>query len=126
MALGDVLVHSAYVLRPVQSGARIEGEHDVEDEEGTPFDCFLILPRGGQESNAPRGRRTITRPTLLYEPEDQLNGVVELDSTSKLMVTAEELTGPDPVEWQVDGDPTPFARPGELIGFEVNLKRVSD
>lgn len=139
MPYDDVLVHRATPVAAMQvtdgedeyiegepDEDWIEGEPDVDEVPGTPFDCCLFLPQGTEQA-APRGRRTITRPTLLLAAEDD-EGLPVLAAAELLLdIVAEELTGPTPVRWQVDGDPQPFGKPGtSIIGSQVALKRVRD
>lgn len=128
MPLGSVLVHTAVRLREVaESGEYVEGEPpETKPTEGPPFDCFLILPRGGSEANVPRGRRVVDRPVILYEPLDQTGADLSLDAADEVLITAEELFGSEPKKYQIDGDPTPLAKPGFVVGFEAALKRVDD
>lgn len=132
MPLGDVLIHEAVpVSTKRKAGERIEGEYDYEPVLGTAFDAFLILPNAPREGppTIMRGRREVTVPTLLYEPEDVVGGDVILKGEDDVDVTAEELAGilgAETVRWQVVGDPQPFVRPGELVGFQAQLRRVVD
>jgi hypothetical protein len=127
---GDNFPHTASVIDFRETGARVQGEKEVKPFPGTPFACFLILPQGGAEQQLPRGRRTVTRPTLLVALEDDAGAPVVISSAAKIDVTAPELAqfldGLETVRWEVDGDPTPFARPGDPVGSMVNLKRVRD
>lgn len=126
MPLGRVTVHLAVPIAPVQSGEWVEGRREKKDEPGTPFDCLLQLPTGGSEEAVPRGRRVIKQPQILYEDFDHAGAELAIDAEDELEITAPELTGPDPVKWQVDGAPTPLAKPGFLIGYLARLKRVED
>lgn len=132
MPLADVLVHTAVpvVYKRTETEERIAGEIDTTQEgdepgEGVAFDCFLQLPQG-QEAEQDRRRRKIRRPTILYENEDVMGQPFVLSAEDELDITAEELTGPESVRWKVEGEPEPLARPGELIGFQARLRRVSD
>lgn len=126
MPLGDVCVHTATPTGTVEEGDWIEGERDPVLVDGTPFDCFLMLP-AAREQSTPRGRRTIRQPTILYEPEDQAGAEIVLEAENELTIVAEELPGhADGMRYQVDGDPEPLAAPGDLIGFEARLKAVKD
>lgn len=124
MAYGDRFPHTAQVIEHRETGERIEGEKEVQDVAGAQFPCFLLLPTGGKEQPVPRGRRTITTPTLLLPPD------IELSSAADIDVVAPELPppygGPTPVRWQVVGEATPFVRPGQMVGSMVTLKRVND
>ena len=130
--LGAFMEHEATLVNPTEvkdgDGDVVwrEGEPEVADvsPDGPPgptFDCLLILPGAGQQVETPRGRRTVKRPTLLHEEEG-----LELNSASLLDVVAEEVTGPDPVRWQVDADAVPLALPGWYVGGMVFVKRVDD
>lgn len=125
--MGIPVPHTAIPVYSIQSGERIEGEHDVEEVKGTPFGCFLMLPGGGEEDSAsPRGRRQIKRPTLLMRATDSLGERINLSPADELLIEAPNVTGPDPVRWQVVGTPEPFTPPRRLIGFQARLKRVED
>lgn len=128
MPFADIMVHVGVVLEVQSSGGYAQGEPaEVEPVPKQTIDCFLQLPRGADEDEeAPRGRRKITRPTLMYEPFDILGGDFTLKAEDLIDITAPELTGPDPVRWQVVGDAEPFARPGDLIGSRSYLRRVED
>jgi hypothetical protein len=127
--IGRVTVHTAVPLVPNEAGEWIEGEKEVKPVEGAPFPVLLQLPTGGAEENVPRGRRTIQQPQIIYEPFDALGAEVNLSPADELLVTAPELAGSlgaATTKWQVDGDPTPLAKPGFLVGFLARLKRVKD
>lgn len=126
MPLGRVTVHTAVPISPSKEGEWVEGRRERKDAPGTPFACLLQLPAGGTEENAPRGRRTIKQPQILYENFDATGGELSISPADELAITAPEVTGPDPVRWQVDGAPTPLAKPGFRIGFMARLKRVED
>ena len=127
MAYGSVLQHRAVPLRPREDGPWIEGEPEIEDDEGTPFDCALFLPLSAEDGAAPRGRRQVRRPTLLLPPTDDDDVELTVSHADLLDVTAPELTGPEAVRWQVESGPQPFGRPGDpLVGSQVMLKRVED
>jgi hypothetical protein len=130
MPLGSVLLHVGVPLReqPTEEDPEyVEGEPaTTEPTEGAEFDCLLIFPRGGDEETPPRGRRTVKRPVILYEPFDVAGADLVLKAEDQVKVTAEELTGPEPVTWQIDGEPTPMAKPGFLVGIEAALKRIDD
>lgn len=122
----DSTGHLATPILQLEEAEWHEGEPDVADAAFTPFECALFLPLG-QEQDTPRGRRVIKRPTLLASPVDLLNDDIVLEADGFLDITATELTGADPVRWQVDGAAQPFGRPGdEPIGFQTYLKRVED
>lgn len=128
MPLGTVTVHTATIISievDPDEETWIEGEPDEKEVEGQTFDCFLSLAATPEE-DTPIRRRRVKKPTLLYEAEDDDGNVIALAPEDELLITAEELTGPDPVRWQVDGEPLPLAPPGRLIGFEAKLKRVED
>lgn len=129
MPLASVLVHVGVPVVET-AGERpeyVEGEPETtRPVDGSPFDCLLILPRGGDEDEIPRGRRKVKRPVILFEPFDVTGADFELRAEDRVKVTAPELTGVDPVLWQVEGDPTPMAKPGFLVGYEAALKRVED
>ena len=128
MPIGDVTVHVGVVLETESSGSYAQGEPaEVKPVIKQTIDCLLQIPRGGDEdSDAPKGRRKITRPMIIFEPFDVLGADFSLAAEDSILITAPELTGPDPVLWQVVGDPTPFAPPGDVIGYEANLRRVED
>ena len=125
MPIGDVTVHSAQLVRMVETGAKIEGERVIARQLGAVFDVFLTY---GQ-SETPRSPTTETlrgvaggdtrRGSIMWEPP-----APELTNEDRLLIVAEELTGPTALEWMLDGDPVPLAAPGDLIGFEARVVRV--
>lgn len=126
MALGDVCIHWAWTITTADSTDEdtwVEGEPDEEPVEGAKFECFFMDP-GERETNSPVSSKKITQPTLLLEACREDETPVVLKAEDELMVEAPEILGDDPVRFQVDGGPTPLAPPGELIGYEVRLKRV--
>lgn len=129
MPYEDVLVHTAVpAVRKEEGGAWVQGEPSNESDPrpGVPVACCLFLPLSG-EQQAPRGRRAVRVPLLLLSHTDEDGADVDLGPADEVDVTAPELTGPDPVRWQIDGYPQPFGPPGEeLIGKQVNVKRVED
>lgn len=130
MPYEDVLVHTATPLLWVTGPNWIEGEPDENRVPGTPFACCLFLPLPGQ-AQPRRGRRVVSVPTLLLATHDLADSPVDVRASDELDITAPELPppwgGPDPVRWQVEGDPQPFGPPGEdLVGMQVALKRVED
>lgn len=108
-----------------------EGEpgEGPEPTEGTEFRCILFLPTGTEDDN-PFRPRNITRPTLLYEPVDELGADLPLEAAHELRVTADREPPPARAliegRWQVDGDPQAFGPPGRTIGMLANLSRVGD
>lgn len=128
MAYDDVLQHEATPLITLTDPVNwIEGDPDEDEVPVTPVPCALFLPLGGEDNQTPRGRRSIRRPTLLLAQEDLLGDPVELSTEDRLSILAPELTGPEPLTWQIDGHTQPFGRPGEEpIGKQVIVKRVED
>lgn len=124
MAYGDILVHTARPVREEETGPKVDGRPSTAPVQGTPFDCCLFLPAPGAE--AERQGRRIKRPTLLMATLDRAGEPVAVSAEFRLLVTAPEL-GLDSVEWQVEGDPQPFGKPGEdVIGSQVTLRRIED
>jgi hypothetical protein len=126
VALGDRLEHLATPIRYVMEGERIEGERDVAAVPFTPFECLLLAPNAPRDDPSPRGRRVIKRPTLLYEPYDLLDEDPDLTPDVELDIEAEGLPERWQGRWQVEGEPLPMGRPGELLGYQAFLKRVED
>lgn len=124
MAFEDVLVHEARVVSVQQTGPRRQGERQSAPQEGPVFNCLLQFDAKGTERDR-RGAQGV-RVFLLYGPEDRLGGKIRLNGKERLEVRAEELTGPDYVEWQVDGRPVEMAPPGSVIGYECELTRETD
>lgn len=119
--------HTATPLIYLKTGERIQGEFDVATERATPFGCFLFLPRGSEDTASPRGRRNVKRPTLLTNPRDLAGDVLSyLRAEDELEIVALNLTGPDPVRWQIVGTPEYLSAPRRLKGFEFTLRRVED
>jgi hypothetical protein len=128
MPLGTVLVHTATVKSTVvdpDEETWVEGEPDEKEVTGPVFACFLQLTTTSEEQS-PMRRRRVEKPTLMYEPEDEEGNEFSLAPEDELLIVAEELTGTDPVLWQVDGEPTPMAPPGYVVGYQAKLKRVVD
>lgn len=112
-------------MRAEQAGPKVDGRPATEDVPGTPFDCCLFLPAPGGEDQR-QGRR-VKRPTLLIATLDRAADAVVLSGKVKVDVTAPELTGPEPVRWQLDGDPQPFGPPGDVpVGMQATLRRIED
>lgn len=66
-------------------------------------------------------------PTLMWEATDEEGELMPLVRINdELEIVAPELTGEDPVTWQVIGEPQPLGPPGNVIGFQATLVRVSD
>lgn len=146
MPLEDVTVHRAWPLRQTQpdepgGGEWVEGEWvpdvapDAEDARGVGFDCCLFLPIGDEEEAATRViyGRNVTRPTLLYLPEDDAGNAVALTHEEELLIVAPEINVTEgraadaEVRWAVQGRPQPFGPPGEdVIGLQARLARVED
>lgn len=127
----DVLVHRAVPLLRAEGQEYAEGESEIIEGRGTPFDCCLFLPQG-QESSEGRGRR-IRRPTLLVAPEDDAGLPVALSHEDELMISAPELNVAEglpqaaEVRYQVQGAGQPFGRPGfDIIGKQFELQRVEE
>lgn len=118
MPYPNVLVHSAVPVALVPGDdPPIEGDRDVVRELGTPFPCCLFLDFPGEENR--RGRQ-------VREPLVLLPGDVDVARTERLLITAPEVTGPAPVEWQVQGV-QPFGKPGlPLVGKQATLRRIED
>lgn len=128
-ALGFILVHTATAVSQVETTTSdlaqwAEGEPDETPTTSTPFDCVLFLPQSTRQDR--RGRQ-VKEPTLMW---DGLNcdgtSAPRLSEAQELRVTACELTGPDPVRWQINGDPEPLGPPGEVLCWQARLIRVSD
>lgn len=148
---GSILVHVAVPLtydEPQTDPTEwIEGEPGPdgggEPDQGSPFVCVLFLPGpGGEQQNAYRSR-TVTQPTLLYNPFRDVYqaavapfpGVVGdgspivVRNETELLVTAPELeawTGGVTVRWQVVGIPQAFGPPGQVYGSQATLRQVVD
>jgi hypothetical protein len=132
-----ILVHVAtpLVTREGADTEWIEGERGevgtVDRELGVPFACVLFLPGvpeadGGEQSWRPRN---ITRPTLLYNLRRKDRTEVALRKEHRLSIAAPDLAivlGVADAEWQLDGAPQPFGRPGRWFGAMATLRRVED
>lgn len=121
--MGIPTPHTATRVSTVEDGPRIQGEREAKPERGEPFGCFLQIPRGSEDQGSPRGRRNIKRPTLLCPPSD---AAAALKAEDELEIVAPNLTGPNPVKWQVVGTPEYLSAPRRLKGFEFTLRRVED
>lgn len=131
MPLGDICIHPCVPFGVVDGTDFSWGEATEQTPtDGTPFFGFLqLVNSGGEEADAKIGKRKVKRPTLKYEPyafDESGNAVSGLTAEDLVKVTAEELTGPNPVVWQVVGDPVPYSPPGDVIGYEAQLRRVED
>jgi hypothetical protein len=118
MPYDGVLVHSAAPVALVDGpDPPVEGDRDLIEQVGTAFPCCLFLPLPGEENR--RGRQ-VREPLIL------LPGNVTVSRLERLRITAPEVTGPDPLDWQVQGV-QPFGRPGSpLVGQQATLRRVED
>lgn len=144
MPLADVTVHSARTVSTVQGGNFIEGEPDEVRVLAAPFDCFYMHGHGANTERTPVGGRKVEDPVILYETERDDGTRVGLRNEDELIidpgededlwevlggegqtveVNGQQIPG---VLFQVEGDPSPFQPPGEVIGFETKLKRVLD
>jgi hypothetical protein len=136
--LRHVLVHRARRLRVEEdAGAAewIEGEpgEGPAPVPGPEFPVVLFLPLGSEEAG-PRAK-TITRPTLMWEPVNADTGetVDAVTADDELLIAATDLASwfeqapgeePGVGRWQVDGPPQPFGPPGTVIGVQATLKQV--
>jgi len=102
----------------VETGAKIEGERVVSRQLGTVFDVFLMVGQSDEDRPGVAGGDT-RRGTIMWEPP-----APALTNEDRLLILAEELTGPVALEWALDGDPLPLAAPGDLIGFEARVVMV--
>lgn len=138
MPLADVCVHTAtpVTTRDATDPATwIEGEPDETVTMGTPFDCFFMISirrrsnsnysGAREEANFPTQRK-IESPSVIFEAERDDGTEIEITAEDELDIVAEEIFGASPVRFQVEGDPIPFAKPGEVIGWEARLRRVID
>lgn len=127
MPIGNVCVHTATPVAASESDDEstwAAGEPDRTTVTGESFPCCLFLPLGKREDT--RGRQ-VREPTLLWEAfNEEGEPMVPVRESDELLILAEELTGPDPVRWQVNGDPQPIGPPGQVIGYQATLIRVSD
>lgn len=127
MPLGTICVHTATPVTEVESDDEATwaaGEPEKTVTTGEAFPCVLFLPLGKREDT--RGRQ-VREPTLLWEAfNEEGEPMVPVKENDELLILAEELTGADPVRWQVNGEPQPFGPPGEVIGYQATLIRVSD
>jgi hypothetical protein len=147
MPLGDVTVHLATPVSTEQGTDPkdwIEGEPDEVQVAGTSFEVFYMHGPGASEENAPRGRRKIEGPTIIYEAERNDGEFVSLVAEDEVIIDPaedEDLwqvlggagqvvtidgVGIPGVLFQANGDPEPFQPPGEVLGFQARLKRVLD
>lgn len=138
MPLADVCVHTATPVSTRdddEAGTWIEGEPDEKVVKGEPFDCFFLISirrrsnsnfsGAREEANFPTQRK-IESPTILFEDERDDGTRVEISAEDEVDIVAEEILGADPIRFQVEGDPIPLAKPGEVIGWEARLRRVID
>lgn len=115
------------------SSTWVEGERGTvgpSEFTGTAFPCVLFLPQAPEQNEAAVSwkPRTVTRPTLLFDPLDVVAGQMP-GKDHDLLISAPDLaafTGGDAVIWQVDGAPQPAGPPGRPIVVVAILKRVRD
>ena len=134
-----MLVHVATPVEYVEgdeAGEWIEGEPGAEGptpEKGVAFSCVLFLPIGTEDEGQPR-RRKVTRPTILFEPEDVNGGAMDPPSADhELLIAAPELAAsfeqaagepPGTGRWQIEGTPQPFGPPGSVLGYQATVTQV--
>lgn len=121
--MAHVMKHQANVVTREEAGDVVEGEQSAEPTLGPMFKCLLQLPNA--TSSRPYGKQ-LDQPAVLFETKASNRTKIVVVDANTLKILAPELTGPDPVEWEVDGDPEPLAPPGRVIGYQAKLKRVSD
>jgi hypothetical protein len=138
MPLGDVCIHTAtpiLTITDTDEESYVEGEPDEDTTPGVPFGCLFLMSirrratsntTGAREDATFPAQRKIESPTILYEAERDGGSPIEVVAEDEIDILAEEILGPSPVRFQVEGDPIPMARPGEVIGWECRLKRVID
>jgi hypothetical protein len=130
-----ILKHTATPVRVEEGdpgGDWIEGEPGTDGPEpirGTGFPAVLFLPGPGGDAQVEQSwkPRSITRPTLLFDPAFVVGDQPGKDD--ELMILAPELagwTGAAEARWQIDGVPQPFGPPGRVIGVQATLKQVTD
>lgn len=128
MPISTVCVHTATPVTQSESDDEATwaaGEPDESTVTGTTFPCCLFLPLGPARQDT-KGRQ-VREPTLLWEAYDEEGEPLPLVRINdELLIVALELTGEDPVRWQVLGEPQPLGAPGNVIGFQATLARVSD
>jgi hypothetical protein len=141
MPLADVCVHLATPLSTVDDPGEedknwIEGEPDETDAlPGAAFDCFYY-ESGATEQPNPVGTRKVKGPTILFEAERDDLSLIHLYAEDEIVIDAPEILGvgvvslPGEIDipgwrFQVEGDPTPLAPPGDIIGWECRIKKVA-
>lgn len=119
-----ILVHRAAPLVITDEGSVIEGEREERVTEATDFPCVLF-PAGSREAG--RGGRRIETPILLMTGVDILGGACLLHRENRIRMTSwPGLDERDAGDYQVDGEPLPLGKPGQVPrGYEVNLRRVT-
>lgn len=126
--IADVCVHTATPITRSESDDETTwaaGEPDQQVLTGQTFPCCLFLPNGPARENT-RGRQ-VREPTLLWDAHDEDDEPIPLVRINdELLVYAPELTGEEPVLWQVLGEAQPLGPPGDVYGYQATLERVSD
>lgn len=122
MALRSALVDQGYLHRRTRTVKRVGGRSLYKDNEGPMFRVRLDL--GSAPENVREGRlETVPRPRLLTGKRDSEGNLLEFHSSDVVRVVSAQLGEAD---WEVDGDPEPLRKRRTVIGWLLNVSRVSE
>jgi hypothetical protein len=88
------------------------------------FDAMLQLPSAPSSYEPGNGRRRgVTQPTLLFDVENYSGQPVEVHAGDKIEVESDRF---GLATWETTGEAEPLANLYEIIGFQVQVRRVVD
>lgn len=87
------------------------------------FACLLQLPQGNLVSGGGGSRRRVVKvPSLMFDVIDEANDQVVVSAGDKIEVESDKF---GTTWWEVDGEPEPLATLYDVLGYQVQIKRVS-
>ena len=123
MPLGAALVDRARLVRQESTGAKVEGTTRYADHEGEWFKARLTIPASPEANVNPYRKRVTLHPSLLAKTKDLAGGKLEFRSSDRIEVESKQL---GTALWEVGSDPQPLRKRRTLIGWELELRRVSE
>jgi hypothetical protein len=88
------------------------------------FDAMLQLPSGPASPEPSGGRqRVVKTPTLLFDVENYSGQLVEIHAGDKIEIESDRF---GLATWETTGEAEPLANLYEIIGFQVQVRRVVD